>query len=523
MAFPVDTPCNYVDSWQADRGTDANGTALYHEGVDIIAASGIPIRAVSDGTVTRMSSSARGGIQLYLTLPDGTYYFHAHLSRYADGLVVGQRVTAGQIIAYVGQTGDAQFSVPHLHFEVHPAWNAKKPVNPYPIVRALGGCGKAAVTVSTTPGSTAAVPPSTTTPGPTGELSNGFDGLSTVAPDRLADSRSRSWLTRLTPFTVNSLTIAGRGDVPSNARAVALNLTVTNATTEGWLRSWPCGVTIPATSTANFGVGKNVANSVIVGIGQRGRVCFQASAGVDLIVDVTARAGNGGQAGFVGQVPSRLVDTRTTGAMVEVGTTLRVPIGSDSSVGASVNITAVEPTGAGFLTAWACDQSRPSVSSLNFSAGENTANSATIGVGVAGEICLSTSIATHVLVDLSGKWVVRSGLRPTTIMPVRLVDTRTSRQRLAPGVAFPVVVSGTDAAPRTASGVLVNVTVTQPAIEGFATVWPCNQPQPNVSNLNFLANQTVSNSATIQLGDGKICVATSTSAHIIVDATGYLS
>ena len=116
QAFPTGTPCGYEDSWHAPRGTDANGNPLYHEGVDIIAKTGTPIFAVSDATVTRMSASNRGGIQLYLTRSDHTYFFHAHLSAYAAGLKVGDTVTAGQLVAYVGQTGDAQFSVPHLHF-----------------------------------------------------------------------------------------------------------------------------------------------------------------------------------------------------------------------------------------------------------------------------------------------------------------------------------------------------------------------------------------------------------------------
>ena len=76
------------------------------------------------------------GNALWLTLPDGTYYFYAHLSSFADGIGVGTKVTAGTVIGYVGKTGNA--SVPHLHFEVHP--NGGAAVNPYPIVKAVSGC-----------------------------------------------------------------------------------------------------------------------------------------------------------------------------------------------------------------------------------------------------------------------------------------------------------------------------------------------------------------------------------------------
>ena len=140
--FPVDGVCAYADTWHDPRaGVDKNGNPNVHEGVDIIAASGVPIRAVTDGKITSMSQSIRGGNQLYLTQPDGSYFFHAHINRYADGLVVGAQVKAGDVIAYVGQTGDAVYSTAHLHFEVHPAWNGRGPINPYPVVRQLSGCG----------------------------------------------------------------------------------------------------------------------------------------------------------------------------------------------------------------------------------------------------------------------------------------------------------------------------------------------------------------------------------------------
>ena len=110
-----------------------------HQGVDIIAKSGTPLYAVQTGTITKRQTDYRGslaGNALWLTLPDGTYYFYAHLSSFADGIGVGTKVTAGTVIGYVGTTGNA--SVPHLHFEVHP--NGGAAVNPYPIVKAVSGC-----------------------------------------------------------------------------------------------------------------------------------------------------------------------------------------------------------------------------------------------------------------------------------------------------------------------------------------------------------------------------------------------
>ena len=77
------------------------------------------------------------GNGLILRMADGTYFFYAHLLDFAPGIGLGTPVKAGQIIGYVGTTGNS--GVPHLHFEVHPKGGAA--VNPYPLVKAINGCG----------------------------------------------------------------------------------------------------------------------------------------------------------------------------------------------------------------------------------------------------------------------------------------------------------------------------------------------------------------------------------------------
>ena len=91
------------------------------------------------GTVTKVYSPATdalAGNGLRITRPDGTYVFYAHLSALADGIAVGTAVTAGQLVGYVGKTGNA--GVPHLHLEVHPGGGSA--INPYPVVKAIGAC-----------------------------------------------------------------------------------------------------------------------------------------------------------------------------------------------------------------------------------------------------------------------------------------------------------------------------------------------------------------------------------------------
>ena len=533
-AFPLDGSCTYEDSWMADRGVNAAGVKLYHEGIDLIAATGVPIRAVVDGTISRLSSSTRGGNQLYLDAPDGSYFFHAHISRYADGLVQGQSVKAGQVIAYVGQSGDAQYSVPHLHFEVHPAWNAKKPIDPFPVVGELSGCGRvgtgplatlpdsvtenfgnSTVNNAASTGGVVAASPSDTP----SRVSNGFDGLGAVEPSRFADSRSSFSLTRFTPGTVNYLTIAGRNGVPANATAVMVNLTVTNTAGAGWLRAWPCGQVIPETSNVNYAAGQTIANGAMLSLGTNGKLCFQATTGLDLIVDVTGWQGSGGSLGFTSSGLARLFDSRSADP-IPTTTVVRVAIPGVRPKAATINVTAVSPAGAGHLTVWPCDVAHPLTSTLNFEAGDTVANAVTVGVSTGGEVCMDASTESHLIVDLAGVWTEKSGARPISVLPSRLLDSRGTYP--AAGFMQKVTVAGRAGVSTGATAAQVNITVTNPVGAGFVTAWPCGQPQPNVSNLNYVDGQTVANSATVPLGGGQLCLASSSAADLIVDVTGYL-
>lgn len=133
-AFPVQGMCGFSDTWHAAR----SGGRL-HLGVDIIAAEGKLLYAVADGTITKIYTDSPGSLAgngIRLTMDDGTYFFYAHLSAFADGIEVGTQVVAGQVVGYVGNTGNS--GTPHLHFEIHPGGGAA--INPYPIVKAIDGC-----------------------------------------------------------------------------------------------------------------------------------------------------------------------------------------------------------------------------------------------------------------------------------------------------------------------------------------------------------------------------------------------
>ncbi len=135
-ALPMRGPCWFSDDWG-----DPRGAGRRHEGTDLFAEMRSYVYAVVDGTLTRRAwdqPGLRAGNAWWLTADDGsgTYYFYAHLADFAPGLSVGSRVEAGQIIGFMGNTGNSAF--PHLHFEVHP--NGGGAVTAYPLLRQLGGC-----------------------------------------------------------------------------------------------------------------------------------------------------------------------------------------------------------------------------------------------------------------------------------------------------------------------------------------------------------------------------------------------
>ena len=112
-----------------------------HEAIDILAPRGTPVRAVDAGVIGKLFTSDRGGITVYQYDPSGAFcYYYAHLDRYANGLREGQRVNAGDVVGYVGTTGNAPKDTPHLHFAIfrlaEPGrWWEGTPIDPYLVLR----------------------------------------------------------------------------------------------------------------------------------------------------------------------------------------------------------------------------------------------------------------------------------------------------------------------------------------------------------------------------------------------------
>jgi peptidoglycan LD-endopeptidase LytH len=124
-----------------DTYTQARAGGATHEALDIMAPRHTPVLAVEDGRVVKLFLSKAGGITLYQFDPGNEYvYYYAHLDRYADGVTEGDSVRKGQVIGYVGSTGNALPDAPHLHFAIlrlgseHQWWRGT-PINPFLIWR----------------------------------------------------------------------------------------------------------------------------------------------------------------------------------------------------------------------------------------------------------------------------------------------------------------------------------------------------------------------------------------------------
>jgi murein DD-endopeptidase MepM/ murein hydrolase activator NlpD len=123
------------DTYDATRATGA------HEALDIAAPRGTPVHAVDDGRIAKLFRSVQGGLTVYQFDPGTRFaYYYAHLDRYAENLREGALVRAGDVLGYVGTTGNAPPDAPHLHFAIfrlgpERAWWRGTPINPYPILR----------------------------------------------------------------------------------------------------------------------------------------------------------------------------------------------------------------------------------------------------------------------------------------------------------------------------------------------------------------------------------------------------
>ena len=363
------------------------------------------------------------GTMVKLRHPNGRTSLYLHLSAIEPGVGVGTTVTVGQRIGSSGNTGISTGA--HLHYQ-EGIVGGDATVDPGPMT----GChGSAAVVydgIQNRVGQTlrndsfACVGGPTPPPPPVG--SGGFTAL--AVPARVLDSRSPDGVTvdglfaaggRRDAGSVLELAIAGRVGVAPDALAVGLNVTVVGPTGDGFVTVFPCGAPLPNASNLNFTVAQTVPNLVVSKLGSGGKVCIYTSVATDLVADVAGFFPS--SSGYRPLTPGRLLDTRASGATVDglhagvgrqpAGSVYELPVTGRAAValdaGAVVlNVTAVSPSADGFVTVFPCGAPRPNASNLNFVAGQTAPNAVVAKVGADGKVCVFTSAASDLIVDVGG-------------------------------------------------------------------------------------------------------------------------
>ena len=191
----------------------------------------------------------------------------------------------------------------------------------------------------------------------------------------------------------------------------------------GYAVAFPCGSPVPLASNVNFATGGTVASLVVAQVGDGGQVCVYTSNGADLVIDIDGYfAKTTIDSTFSTVTPARLVDTRIGGATVDgasagrgrlkAGDGIQLSINgrggvSDGASSVVINITAVKAGAPGFLSVWPCNSVNPHTSTLNFAPGETVANAVFVGTGPGDVLCIRTSAATDLIVDVSGYYEER--------------------------------------------------------------------------------------------------------------------
>ncbi len=355
--------------------------------------------------------------------------------------------------------------------------------------------------------------------------------LMSVTPFRLVDTRIGQGAARLGPAASFTVKVAGVGAVPADGVvAVALNVTVTEPTSSGFLTVSPAGEERPLASNLNFTAAQTVPNMVFCKLGTGGAVNVYNSAGQShVVIDVLGYFSTSGGSGLVPLVPQRVVDTRTAAAPLVAGTVMDLALAGVGDVpkegvdAVVLNVTVTEPSAAGFLTVWPSGEAKPLASALNFQRAQTVPNLVIAKLG-GGKVSIANNVgATHVVADVVGYFATQgSPSAAVAVSPRRLLDTRTNKAALSYGATASLTVTGVDV-PADAAAVVLNVTVTEPLTDGYVTVWPAGQAKPLASNLNFVRGQTVPNLVIAKTGTaGQVMLyAHSTGAHVVVDIVGY--
>lgn len=382
-----------------------------------------------------------------------------------------------------------------------------------------------------------------------------------VVPARLLDSRPGESTVDgqdvgsgpITAGTSYSLQVAGRGGVDDDAEAAMLNVTAVFPDGPGFLTVFPCTASVPLASNVNYVAGQVIPNSVMAKLSGDGRVCIYSYATAHVVVDVTGFVPPGGSP--VPVDPARLVETRAPSSVpgithvtvdgesqnigrADAGETIAFRVAGRGGVPANadavyLNVTAITPSGPGFLTVYPCGTERPNASNVNYVAGDVRPNAVLATVGTGGEVCIYTHAASDIIADVNA--YLPPGGNRISIQPARCADTRPDGEtfdglfegdgKIAAGGTYAVTIAGRCNIAADASAAYLNVTAVNAEAAGFLTVWPCDQPRPNASNVNYQAGEVSPNAVLSKIsldGNGQVCIYSHARTDVVVDVNGFV-
>ena len=247
------------------------------------------------------------------------------------------------------------------------------------------------------------------------ELDGGV-GIRPISPKRILDTRIGlgAPASPLIAGQVLTLQVSGRGGAPdTDVRAATLNVTVTETTGTGFLTVWPCDRPKPVASNLNYVADESIPNLVTAKLSATGTLCFFSNNTLHLIADIAAVYLPEDTVGFAEVTPNRILDTRTglgvpSPGALEAFDVLHLHVAGHGGVpltgalAVTMNVTATEPVGTGYITVWPCDQQMPTVSNLNVTPGTTTPNLVSVRLAADGTVCMLSTTATQLLADVAG-------------------------------------------------------------------------------------------------------------------------
>jgi hypothetical protein len=366
-----------------------------------------------------------------------------------------------------------------------------------------------------------------------------------MTPCRLVDTRPEYGGSGPIPGGTSetfNVTQLGGCNIPTNAAAYALNVTVVPNGRLGFLTLWPASQLLPNISLMNSLDGRIKANAATVQAGVNGAISVYVNNTTNVLIDIDGYYAPAGPStlDFYNLPPCRVVDTRNTnghlaGPFLAGNQQRDFPVLESSCIPAGINaqaysfnITAVpHPTGQrlGFLTVWQTGEPRPDASTLNNPTGTIVANAAIVPAGTDGAISVFPNNDTDLLIDINGYFAApgQNGLSLYPTPPCRVLDTRQGGGQ--PFVnELTVFVKTSPCGPGgTAQAYVLNATVVPQPTLGFLALWADGAGQPGVSTLNAKDGAITSNMAIVPTTNGLIDAFANNLTQLVLDISAYFA